>query len=261
MAKLTVICQVYNESAKGNLRRFLYEIARYADALIVYNDGSTDNTKSALEVFQKHVEHLRQRGEAILSQVEVINAETNDFGHEIFHKQTLLNKAIEIGSTHILWLDADECVQADKVQELRQLCDLPHNGIDAWVFPQVNLWRTDRYYRLDNQYGDGMFTRLWRNNGNLHYAPEAGLHHRQHPQGIINVKDVPIKIIHWGFASDASILDKYNTYKSHGQNGWALHRLVDENGLTLKGTDIKWLPSDFEGRTLNNIKSRLVDLL
>lgn len=261
MAKLTVICQVYNESAKGNLRRFLYAVAKYADALVIFNDGSTDDTKSVIDIFVAHLNARSRNDIDKLKNVYVIDSQENRFGREIFHKQQMLNLAIEIGSTHIFWLDADECVQANATDKLRSLCDNSDESVDAWVFPQVNLWRTDRYQRLDNQYGDGQFTRLWRNNGKLHYRPEEGLHQRQHPQGIVNVKDVDIKIIHYGFASDASIIDKYHTYKAHGQSGWALHRLVDESSLKLGSVKVEWLTHDFEGRILPKIEKRLVDLL
>lgn len=69
---------------------------------------------------------------------------------------------------------------------------------------------------------------------------QKGLHHRQAPIGLVKEGTCDLRVIHYGFASDENILRKYTTYKSHGQAGWALHRLVDERTLQLAPVKAEW---------------------
>jgi len=71
---------------------------------------------------------------------------------------------------------------------------------------------------------------FWKNNGQLHYEPVKGLHELQYPKGLTNTYKprVTLPLLHYGFASVKQIVRKYLTYKSLGQQGWGLNRLVDE---------------------------------
>lgn len=209
--------QQFNESTKGNLRRFLDSITKICDHTFIYDDGSTDDSVDVAASYKK---------------VTVLPGKLNEFNKEIEHKQFLLENVLKVNPSHILWLDVDEIFE--KEAEDGALRELASNmSCDAYTFKQINLWRSERYARVDNQFGDGIFTRLWRNNGKLHYNVISGLHQRQYPNGIESVKDSVLRVIHYGFASDESIINKYNTYKAHGQSGWALDRLVDESSLQL----------------------------
>jgi glycosyltransferase involved in cell wall biosynthesis len=238
MKKLTVVAQVYNELKTGNLTRFLNNVREFADWIIVYDDGSTDGTWEALLGAQKHGCPL-----------SVIRSGENDFKNEIAHKQQMLEMAIAIESDWIMWLDADEVVEPRGADgALRKLME--DDSIDGYAFHQINLWRSDKFYRLDNQYNDGIFVRLWRNNGRLRYDPKPGLHQRPYPLGVDKVKDSDVQIIHYGFADDASIIRKYLTYKEHGQTGWALNRLVNEDTLRIKRVKPEWFRSPPQGPDL-----------
>jgi len=218
-------CQMYNELSKGNLERFLTSITKICDHTYIYDDGSTDGSVDFAAKFGK---------------VSVYPGKVNDFSGEISHKAMLLKEVLDCHPGHILWLDCDEVFEKKaedgKLRELAATMEC-----DAYTFPQINLWRSEACFRLDNQYGSGIFTRLWRNNGKLHYNVKAGLHQRQYPEGIGQVKDSELLVLHYGFASDESIVNKYHTYKKHGQDGWALDRLVNEAGLTLGKTKEEWL--------------------
>lgn len=229
---------MWNESSKGNLRRCLDSITRICDHTYIYDDGSTDDSVAVASSYKN---------------VSVMPCAVNDFANEIGHKAYLLQNILEARASHILWLDVDEVFE--KRAEEGALRELASNmTCDAYTFPQVNLWRSERYFRTDNQYGDGIFTRLWRNNGSLHYDIKSGLHHRQYPLGIDSVKDSDLLVIHYGFADDKNLLDKYNTYKSHGQDGWALDRLINESTLTLGKTLPAWLGREPEGRFVEYMK-------
>ncbi len=228
--KLTCIVQIYNELEKDNLPRFMDSIKRYCDTLIVYNDGCTDGSMDYLT--QDFFHHQ-------LDEIYFIHGEKNNFSNEIAHKQKMLDKAIAINSDWIFWLDCDEVIEArGETGGIREVCETA--TCDAYGFREVNLWRNPRYYRLDNAYNDGEFCRLWKNTGKLHYNSKPGLHQRQYPEGIGEIKTSDIKVIHYGFSSDDRILNKYFTYRDHGQSGWALHRLIDERTLRVAKSNDEW---------------------
>ena len=56
------------------------------------------------------------------------------------------------------------------------------------------------------------------------------MHQPQYPIGLnINSrKESNQAIIHYGFSDYEKIVNKYLTYKSYGQTGWDLDRLIDE---------------------------------
>jgi len=229
--KLTCIVQIYNEMKKDNLPRFLDSVKRYCDTLIIYNDGSTDGTVEYLARGSHMDEHM--------SEMIFIHGEKNNFKNEIQHKQQMLEKAVEIGSDWIFWLDCDETVEArGEDGGIREICE--NATCNAYGFKEVNLWRDPAFYRLDNAYNDGEFCRLWKNTGDLYYDDRPGLHQRQYPNGIDRIDTADIKVIHYGFSSDDRIIDKYLTYRSHGQSGWALSRLIDERTLRVAKSRPEW---------------------
>jgi len=242
--KLTCIVQIYNEMDKKNLPRFIDSVKRYCDALIVFNDGSTDDS----------VEYLA-RGNHLdghLSEMIFIHGEKNNFKNEIQHKQWMLDKAVEIKSDWIFWLDCDETVEVrGEDGGIRAICE--NATCDAYGFREVNLWRDPGFYRLDNAYNDGEFCRLWKNTGKLHYDDRPGLHQRQYPNGIGEIITADVKVIHYGFSSDDRIIDKYLTYRSHGQSGWALHRLIDERTLSVAKSKSEWFRTQPEEREFGEV--------
>lgn len=228
--------QMYNEESKGNLKRCLDSFTKIVDHIFIYDDASTDNSVKLATSYKK---------------VSVFPGKKNEFGKEIEHKNYLLNHTLECDPSHILWLDADEVFEK-RVEDDNLIRKLAANmDCDAYTFPQVNLWRSEAYFRLDNQYGNGIFTRLWRNNGKLHFNVKDGLHQKQYPNGIGQVRDSELLVLHYGFANDNSILNKYHTYKSHGQDGWALNRLIDETGLTLGKSKHEWFDHEPTGNIPN----------
>lgn len=222
--RLCGFLQIYQEEEKGNLKRCLDSMSKYCDDIVIYDDGSTDNS---VEIAKQYTDHI-------------ILGRYNDFASEIYHKKDLLNLALSLKPDWIFWLDADEVVEYRAEQgDLRDLCK--NAGVhDSFAFKEVNLWRCSNYYRVDNQYAAGIFCRLWKNNGLLEMRPKVGLHQRQAPYGLIKEGVAGIKILHYGFASDESILQKYHTYKSHGQAGWPLYRLVDERTLQVRPCKKEW---------------------
>ena len=157
----------------------------------------------------------------------------------------MLDYTLKLNPDWIVWLDADEVFERKGEQGgIRKLCDYgDKNGIDVFSFLEINLWKSDKFYRVDEFWGKGWYVRIWKNNGNLKFDIEEGLHHSQYPLGLKNIKRSDIKVIHFGFSSPELIEEKYQRYKKHDQSGYMkLGRLRDESGIKLKPMDIDWFP-------------------
>jgi len=251
MMKLVGMLMAYNELKSGNLIRCLDSLNYYCDEIVVYDDGSTDGSRKYYENFGCHV----------------IYGPGNDFKNELAHKQEQLELCKEIGADWILRIDADEVIELKGMFRDKKnggLREFIENGDKpAYAFHTVNLWRSPAYYRLDNSYNDVVFNRLWRCTPDLHFDVKEGLHLINYPVGATdNEGFAPFEILHYGFASDAAIIDKFNMYRAHGQSGWALDRLINEETLRVARSKQEWfqhpLPNDrFEEVFKQSIASKL----
>jgi len=219
---IVCICQIYNELIKGNLERFVKYVKPLADALVVYDDGSTDGSY-----------------EYMLTQTPyVIRGYHNDFANEISHKQILLQEALKLSPDFILWLDADEVLTANASDCLQSLCSTCiENNNDGVVFHEINLWRSHTFRRLDSLYDVGWFVRLWRVTPGMGYEEtRPGLHQRPYPSSIKRLQWTDsVQVLHYGFSSKQRLAHKYLVYQSHGQSGYdMLDRLISEEQLILE---------------------------
>lgn len=222
--KLVGIVQTYNEAKSGNLERCLASLTRYCDEVIVYDDGSTDDSRRIYDD-KYHCHYTIANG--------------NDFQNELRHKQLLVDRAKKLEADWVLRMDADEVIEPRGESEIRTL--LSDTDKTGWAFHMVNLWRSPAFYRVDNGYNDVIFNRLWRVHPDLHFNVQKGLHLTNYPVGATDKEGfTDLQIIHYGFATDEAILAKYNMYKSHGQTGAALTRLVDERGLMVRRSKPEW---------------------
>lgn len=219
--KIVCICQIYNELRKGNLERFVTYIKPLVEALIVYDDGSTDGS---YEYMLKQTPYI-------------LRAKKNDFVNEQSHKQLLLQEALKLSPDFILWLDADEVLTANAEPCLQQWCKACEDRqLDGVCFHELNLWRSHSWRRLDSLFDMGWFCRLWRVVPGMCFSePRPGLHQKPHPVTIQRMAWAEdIQVLHYGFASKRSLAHKYLVYKSHGQRGYdMLDRLISEETLNL----------------------------
>lgn len=237
--KLIAMIQVYNEVENGNLARCLESVSNYCDAIQVYDDGSTDDPRGLYEKYN----------------CDVIYSEENDFKNELAHKQRQLDRCKELGADWIWRIDADEVIeQVGEQGGIRALCD-DSFGHSSWAFHMVNLWRHPAFYRVDSSFNDVVFNRLWRvPPEGLHFKVVEGLHQTNYPIGATDNEGFSdLEILHYGFASDQAIVDKYNMYKKHGQTGWALNRLIDETTIQVKKSRVSWFKDGLRAAKLNEV--------
>lgn len=223
MDKLICISQMYNESTTGNLIPFMESVIQYCDDIVVYDDGSTDDS---VEVASKYTSNI-------------IEGKENNWGNEAQHRQIMLERAVQLNASWVWWVDQDEVIEA--IGECSHLRDLMcYDNYDSWAFHEINLWRSPAFYRLDNAYNDGWYCRLWRVHSGIKIPQKLGLHQRLVPEGLKSEGRSDLQVIHYGFSSDERILNKYHTYKAHGQSGWPLNRLVDERTLRVAPSNPEW---------------------
>lgn len=218
--KLVGFLKIYNEASSGNLERVLRHMSKFCDDIVVCDCESTDN---GVEITKRYTSHILH--------------EKNNFRNELSTKQVMLDYALKLRPDWIVWLDADEIFDRNgESGSIRKLCAYGNQEeIDGFLFHEYNLWKSDRKYRIDELWDKVGKINLWKNNGNLHFDAQEGLHRPQHPLGLNNIKPVRIKLIHFGFASQALIDRKYEIYKKNGQRGYMeLERLHYEIGIKLK---------------------------
>jgi len=229
--KIIGFAQLRNELRKENLENWFKCMNTVCDHIYIYDQDSDDDSQDLY------------RGE---DKATVLESEINDFSNEIQCKSLLLERLLQDHEDvdWIFWMDGDTLLDQRMLKNDGELFSSTLTGVDSFA-PNVdciklghyNLWRSDVHYRTDNSYHDlnsGGVNALWRNTGKLQFPRVSGLHHPQHPGGITSFATAPFALIHRGFATDYQIMLKYDVYKSRGQSGNALERLLDEKDLNVE---------------------------
>jgi|TARA_B100000315_G_scaffold259901_1_gene317963 hypothetical protein len=225
--KIIGFVKSFNEAKNGNLERCLKHLSEFCDDIVICDDSSRDNS---VQIARKYTNNI------------IIMP--NNFKKELQHKQKLLELTLSLNPDWIVWLDPDETFErAGELGGIRSLCEYgDKRGIDSFSFLYHNLWKARDHYRVDERWWTNWQPKLWKNTGNLKFESEEGLHLKQSPSGLINDKRTDIKIIHYGFSTSDFVKKKYETYKSLGQSGRYLDRIIDEKGIKLKKFEIDWFP-------------------
>ena len=226
--KIIGVSQLRNELSNGNLENW-FRCMEFCDYIYIYDQASDDGSKEYYKRYKNTV---------------VIESPVNDFEREISCKDVLLRRVLEEHPDvdWIYWIDGDTILDGRMLRnDHREIYNILEQAtqqkIDAIVMGHYNLWRSDVYHRVDNDYdwfhknGRRVF---WRNNGLLKFVDNGGLHQPQFPQGLLKQVRIDRDLIHRGFATDEQIMNRYHIYKSKGQTGPMLERLIDETGLRVE---------------------------
>lgn len=232
--KNIAVIQVFNELQKGNLERYFRYMRLFVEKIIVYDDHSSDGT----------FEYCLKNADVVL------RGKKNEFANEILHKQILLNKALEFDPDFIFALDADEIFTDNAKHSLNEMlheCFI--KDFEAISLKEINLWRSNKWRRVDSLFDDGNFVRIWRVTPGIGFEKiRKGLHQRHYPTTIRRVMhSQKISLLHFGFADELNVAFKYLNYKSYGQRGYDdLERLIDEKNLRLERVNDNLLPTEFK---------------
>ena len=239
--KIIGFAQLRNELSKGNLINW-FKCMSVCDWIYIYDQDSDDGS---LDEYAKH------------SNITTIKSDTNRFGEEIPCKSELLDLLLKNhpDAQWIFWMDGDTCLDnrlmLDDFREFRSMLqEAGRRNMGAIALGHYNLWRSKKHFRTDNEYHglDGGVIALWKNNGEISFPKTQGLHQAQYPENILRHSGglwdcSQFKLIHYGFATDYQIITKYDLYKSLGQSGWNLDRLLCEKTLEVVEADNEILPS------------------
>jgi len=226
--KIVGLVQFYNEGANGNLERCMKSLKSFCEDIVCYDDGSTDNSLDVAKQFTDNI---------------IINKK-RDWRNELSHKNAMLQMALKLKPDWLFWLDADEEVAADADIKMQAMAGEQLN-VDGWAFNEVNLWKSNTWYRVDTEFGNGWFVRLWRNNGKLNYTIREGLHLTPFPNGLNKLAQSEMKVIHYGFNTVEKIVDKYKEYLKHDLTHAYLNRIINEGQLIVRPVKKEWFSNDF----------------
>ena len=242
-----------NELKNGNLENW-FKCMEICDYIYIFDQDSDDGSKEYYKQFDNCV---------------VIESPTNRFEETVFCKQELLEKILLDHSDvdWIFWIDGDTILDSRLLKNdgkpIKSLLkSIEEKGYDGLRLGHLNLWRSDTWYRVDDLYDyfDNVGrVPFWRNNGKLSFDLVYGIHVNQNemPTGVNNIFDAKqYKLIHRGFATDQSILEKYHLYKSKGQTGWALDRMINEEGLTCIQADDKIFPEWYVKKDIEDLGTK-----
>jgi len=231
--KLFAFIQMYNEVEKGNLVRCLENCKKWADEIFIYDDASTDNS---VEVAEKYTD-------------KIIRGKENNICKELEHKQLLLEWALQYKPDWIMWIDCDEIVDRFGTNGgLKKLCEYGNTiNIDAFVFHEVNLWRSQTFARKDTLMNIGWFTRLWKVTPNIHFEVVDGVHKRLYPITINTVLKSTIQVIHYGFHEYKRLLVKIGAHtfnKEELHNNAQTNWILNETNLDVYRVPNEWFPEE-----------------
>ena len=243
---------LYNERLNGNLENW-FQCLEPCDHIYVLDMGSTDNSK---EIYEKYGHKT-----TVFYETENRYDEYCTIKHNLFKK--VLEREPDVD--WLLWLDGDCLVDGRLLENdyMQKLCNLlDDKGIDMPLLGHYNLWRSDTHYRVDNEFHGlhGKWFPMW---GRPHQKRmiDGGLHPDNN--GLVVTPDirfarVDVNIIHKGFSTSEQILKKYLNYKSKGQTGWELDRLIDEANLETEKIPDNYLPKFLK---VNNVDPKTLPKL
>ena len=240
--KIVGFAQLRNELSKGNLKNW-FKSMEFCDFIYIFDQASDDGS---LEEYDKH------------ENVVVVKSPTNRFQDEITCKGELLRKLLDEhpDTDWVFWMDGDTLLdnrltRNNNVGVFDMIARAERGEYGEFVtgieLGHYNLWRSRRHYRVDNLYhglDESQVCAFWKNDGTLHFPTgETGLHTDQVPRGAWTCRaSTDFKLVHYGFATEDQIINRYDLYKGLGQEGWELDRLLDESTLEVKESDPDILP-------------------
>lgn len=243
--KIVVMTQVYNENriigpdGKTNIERFMESVSKYCDGLIVFDDGSTDDTRDVITSYSGDFE------------LEIPSNPINSPENENYHRARSLQHAIRLEADWVVCLDPDEVLESrGENGALRALLEAIPENVGGVGFYKKELWRSDRYVRVDYDWAHRISLRAFR--------PSTELKYNIYPcyRTALAPLDVPqpftkssIGILHYAYINDNSILAKYNRWK---QLGIDISEQLDDSYLRITDSNPTWFgPSGPIGRGID----------
>jgi glycosyltransferase involved in cell wall biosynthesis len=233
----TVCVMICAKDEAFEIERCLDDIILWADKIVIFDDGSTDDTVEIARQYPKVVS-IHQKGN-----LGNVRTEGRD-------RQILYELACKQKPDWIMFLDADEVFE-DKLKW--QIYDMiTASDINLYHFLEINFWRGETHYRIDNSYNLGWFGRLFRCFPRLSMTTDQDEHSGGVPHNIPGAtqwgesergrkSDVCVK--HYGFSDYQRVTEKAwrrwqrdpirTMPNGEKRGGWIYYeRMINETGLT-----------------------------
>ncbi len=236
--KLVVMSQVYNQNTivgrdgKTNIQRFMESVSQYCDGLVIFDDGSTDGTRDVIASFSGDFE------------LEIPSNALNAPSYENYHRARSLQHILRMGADWVVCLDPDEVLEKRAERgALRAMLEHQPDDVHGVGFYSKELWRSDRYVRVDGSWAHRISLRAFRPAEDLTYDVKPAYRQPLAPENVPTpYGKSSLAIIHYAYADDASILHKYNRWKSLGVN---LSKEIEDAYLRLTDANPKWFGYDW----------------
>lgn len=214
-----LLCQSYNEGE--HIADFLEHMSNYFDAIILLDDGSSDNTYE-IAVHEKLIIKFKNH-----------RLEFND----LKNRNTLLNVASFIRSDWLCFMDIDERFDPKHVDFFDNLDQIQADNI-GFLF--VHLWNSVKEYNIkiyEKSY-QGIFLRwrMFRNIGKLSIHSSNKLHFNCSPL-FYPMMITPVLVHHFGYLNKERRHNKFNFYlKEDTQKDQKNYDILLDEGQT-RNTD------------------------
>lgn len=226
--------KVRNEIVReGNLYRVLTNMDRYCDTIVVCDDASMDGSR---EFLQAHIQ---------AENLILVPPEQQDFRKELLWKQRMLERVHQIKPQWVMWMDADQVLDAPGMAGLRAFAEEKLSAAEvAWRFHFSQFWRNTSWARTDSQFDDGYFICLWRWSPDLAFSVVEGTHQNQFPAQLLNglISVAPFEVLHYGNAGKNLIWKCLQYYGGLG----GVDRHLRFQGASYRAVDQTLLPPEVE---------------
>lgn len=192
----------------------------WLDSLVIYEHASTDRSR---EIQAELMAEFPGR-------VDVIT-DDNPVWEEMRHRQTMLDRCRSLGASHVVYIDADEILTADLLQQIRRLIfELPPSNV--LQLPLLCMRGPNNRVHVNGPWSDGQFVSLafqdspdmgWSNTGRDGYD----FHHRHPmvnpPRPLYGYRPLTWRhsgVMHVQFMNDRRLRAKHAFYKMTEVTRW-----------------------------------------
>jgi len=141
--------------------RFMESVSKYCDALIFFDDGSTDGTREVVGSFGDRIE------------IKIPANTENRRELQWMNRARCLEHARRLGADWVLALKMDETLEP-MAEDGGLLAAIDSTEADALAFVRKHLWLSDRYVRMDGDWSSDLPVRAFKLNSELRYATRPG---------------------------------------------------------------------------------------
>lgn len=241
--RICAVMVVKNE--EHEIERCLDDLILWCDEIAILDDGSIDRTVELIKQYPK-------------VKILIEKSHIGNIRHEGHDRQLLLETTMKqsLCEWHF-FIDCDEV--ADDLMKSKLYDMITDSKINLYHFHELNFWRSQTHYRVDEMYNKGWFGRLYRVSPGLFIRTNMNEHCGGIPQNIPGcsmwycgdhqpARKSKIQILHYGFSEyERTVKKAWNRWNrdplrtdEHGNlhGGWVYYeRMINETGLELKKYD------------------------